>query len=224
MKGRVTKYFAEKGYGFVKDENGNSRFFHVSNVKVGEELLEQGATVTFTPHSNEKGLTCLNIEVAPIHRAKFISIGNTNLRVSNIKEFGVSLSSEVKAIKAPIFQLNPEYVAKKQSAGSNIFKKMLLPEKYIMTGQSKEVSRSEFEKVTFTSREEYRLPYILVKTSGNNLVKDHNRFTFIDADKAEKVYWKYLYVTTYQNDNYRFYEYDIDIDETRSRLNELLNC
>src|SRR5690606_7991385 len=149
---------------------------------------------------NEKGLTCLNIEVAPIHRAKFIYIGNTNLRVSNIKEFGVSLSSEVKAIKAPIFQLNPEYVAKKQSAGSNIFKKMLLPEKYIMTGQSKEVSRSEFEKVTFTSREEYRLPYILVKTSGNNLVKDHNRFTFIDADKAEKVYWKYLYVTTYQND------------------------
>src|SRR5690606_30932502 len=191
----------------------------VSNVKTGEELLEQGVSVTFTPHSTEKGLTCLNIEVAPIHRAKFISIGNTNLKVSNIKEFGVSSSSYVKAIKAPIFQLNPEYVAKKQSAGSNIFKKMLLPGKYIMTEQSKEVSRSEFEKVTFsgnTSREEYRLPYILVKTEGNNLVKDHNRYTRIDADNAEKVYWKYLYVTTYQNDNYRFYEYDIDIDEARS--------
>lgn len=38
MKGRVIKYFEEKAYGFVQDENGESRFFHISNVKELNEI------------------------------------------------------------------------------------------------------------------------------------------------------------------------------------------
>lgn len=228
MRGRVTKFFNEKGYGFITDENGESRFFHISNVIVNAGEISTGSIVNFQPHSNEKGLTCLKIEVLKRNRANFISVHHTNIKVSNIKEFGVSKSTTIKAIKAPIFKLNPEYVRKKDMAGKNLFKKLLLPGKYIETGEYKEVSKNEFTKVTIKGNEfsydhdEYRLPYILVKTVAG-IVKDHDRYTRIDENEAKKVYWKYLYITTYQNDNYQFYEDDINIDETLAELDELVN-
>ena len=33
---------------------------------------------------------------------------------------------------------------------------------------------------------------------------------------------KYLYITTYQNDNYKFYENEIDIDEVMKKIDECL--
>lgn len=39
MKAKVVKYFDEKGYGFVRDENGESRFFHISDVVDGKDVL-----------------------------------------------------------------------------------------------------------------------------------------------------------------------------------------
>lgn len=228
MRGRVTKYFEDRGYGFIKSENGESRFFHISNVNGVEEEICPGVLVEFVPHSNEKGLTCSQIEIINEKKANFISINDTNIKVSNIKSFGVSTSKHIKGIMTPIYKVNPDYVRKESAAGKNIFKKLLLPTKYIDSGTKKEVAIDEFKKVTikgneFTySRDVYDLPYFLVRVSTTRIDKFDGR-TRIEADDAEYVYWKYLYITTYQNDNYRFYEDEITIDEVLEELNELVN-
>ncbi|MUK88418.1 hypothetical protein GMD78_08445 [Ornithinibacillus sp. L9] len=228
MRGQVIKYFDDKGYGFIKDENGDNRFFHISNLIGTNDKIHPSALVKFTPNSNEKGLTCLNIEVLKRNKTNFISINNTNIKVSNIKEFGISLSHKIKAIKVPVYKMNPDYVKSKERAGKNILKKLLLPEKYINAGTYKEIFIEKFEKYTIQgnefrySRDVYELPYIFIKQSETKDVK-HDGYTRIDADEAKFVYWKYLYITTYQNDNYKFYEHDINIEENISQINELIN-
>jgi cold shock CspA family protein len=228
MKGRVTKYFEEKGYGFIEDENGESRFFHFSNVK-GMDRLHTGSSVEFSPNQNNRGLICLDIDVLASKTPTFISVGNTNIKVSNIKQFGVAYSDKVKAIKTPIFEKNPEYFEKKNKAGKNPFKHLFLPDEFSETGFFTEVRRSEFHTRKIEGNEfrysylRYELPYILVRITPKTNEKNHNKRTIIHEDDVKFTYWKYLYITTYQNDNYTFYEYDIDIDETLSELKRVVN-
>lgn len=228
MRGRVTNYLDDKGFGFVKDENGENRFFHISNV-VGMNDITKGSLVEFSPSKNEKGLICLKINVVKRTKSNFISVGNTNIKVSNIKEFGVSYSSNIKAIKTPIYERNQEYFDKKVAAGKNPLKHILLPKKIINTALYVEVPKSEFEIRRrkggdyFSDYDEYVLPYVLIRITPTYNEKDYSRITIINENDVKFIYWKYLYITTYQNDNYQFYEDDIDIDETTDKLNELLN-
>jgi cold shock CspA family protein len=226
MKGRVIKYFDEKGYGFIKDENGDKRFFHISNVK-GIDEITRGSLVKFSPSKNEKGLVCLDIEV--LKKPQFISVGNTNIKISNIKQFGVAESEERKGIKVPVYRLNPEYVRKRNEVGNNIFKKLFLPPMYLESEEYVEVRLSEFSIYERAGNEfrpsyyYYELPYLFVRTSTTKIDKDHQFRTIIREDEVKFSYWRYLYITTYQNDNYKFYEYEIDIEKTLSELNELFN-
>ncbi|MFD2514202.1 cold-shock protein [Pontibacter locisalis] len=76
MKGIITKYFEDKGFGFIKDENETERFFHVSSIKGKDKFLNNITdylyttwldrkcyVVDFEPYENEKGLNSLNIEL-----------------------------------------------------------------------------------------------------------------------------------------------------------------
>ena len=38
MYGKVTKYFSDKGYGFIRGEDGNTYFIHKSNL-YGEHIV-----------------------------------------------------------------------------------------------------------------------------------------------------------------------------------------
>lgn len=38
MYGRVTKYFSDKGYGFIRGEDGNTYFIHKSSNLYGEHI------------------------------------------------------------------------------------------------------------------------------------------------------------------------------------------
>ncbi|MCP4050816.1 MAG: cold shock domain-containing protein [bacterium] len=50
------KWFSEKGYGFIKDDNGEEYFVHFSSIKKeGYKSLSEGETVTFEAHDGEKG-------------------------------------------------------------------------------------------------------------------------------------------------------------------------
>ena len=48
MSGTVTKYFNDKGYGFIRGEDGNSYFIHKS--KLQGEHIESGYYVFFRPY------------------------------------------------------------------------------------------------------------------------------------------------------------------------------
>lgn len=50
MFGTVTKYFKDKGYGFIRGEDSNSYFIHKS--KLQGEYIENGYYVFFRPFVN----------------------------------------------------------------------------------------------------------------------------------------------------------------------------
>ena len=52
MYGRVTKYFNNRGYGFIRGEDGNSYFIHAS--KLYGEQLEKGYYVAFKSYSDDR--------------------------------------------------------------------------------------------------------------------------------------------------------------------------
>lgn len=52
MFGTVTKYFRDKGYGFICGQNGKSYFIHNSNLD--DEYIESGYYVFFRPFVNDR--------------------------------------------------------------------------------------------------------------------------------------------------------------------------
>ena len=52
MIGKVTRYFEEKGYGFIRGEDNKIYFIHSSKLK--GEHVERGYLVFFKPFSNDR--------------------------------------------------------------------------------------------------------------------------------------------------------------------------
>ncbi len=52
MYGRVTKYFQDRGYGFIQGEDSNSYFVHCSNLN--GEHFQRGYYVFFKSFQNER--------------------------------------------------------------------------------------------------------------------------------------------------------------------------
>ena len=93
MNGTITTWFEEKGFGFIKDENGDNRYFHVIKV-ANPELIKKDAAVTFEPTTNNKGLSAYAVKVEP--ESKYIFIAGERIKITAIKSFLV-YSEEVPA-------------------------------------------------------------------------------------------------------------------------------
>ncbi|WP_159566101.1 cold-shock protein [Budvicia diplopodorum] len=93
MNGTITTWFEDKGFGFIKDENGDNRYFHVIKV-ANPELIKKGAAVTFEPTTNNKGLSAYSVKVEPEN--KYIYIVGERLKLTSIKSYLV-YSEEVPA-------------------------------------------------------------------------------------------------------------------------------
>ncbi len=62
MLGKVKKFNKEKGYGFIKTEDGKDVFFHYSQlVMPGFKDIEEGADVEFNPLQTERGVQAQHI-------------------------------------------------------------------------------------------------------------------------------------------------------------------
>lgn len=86
MNGTITTWFEDKGFGFIKDENGDNRYFHVIKV-ANPELIKKDAAVTFTPTTNNKGLSAYAVKVIP--KSKHIYIAGERLKLAAIKSYRV---------------------------------------------------------------------------------------------------------------------------------------
>ena len=93
MNGTITTWFEDKGFGFIKDENGDNRYFHVIKV-ANPELIKKDAAVTFEPTTNNKGLSAYSVKVIP--DSKYISIAGERIKLTSIKSYLV-YSEEVPA-------------------------------------------------------------------------------------------------------------------------------
>ncbi|WAT01078.1 cold-shock protein [Rouxiella chamberiensis] len=93
MNGVITTWFEDKGFGFIKDENGDNRYFHVIKV-ANPDLIKKDAVVTFEPTTNTKGLSAFAVKVAP--ESKHIHIAGERIKITSIKSF-LAFSEEVPA-------------------------------------------------------------------------------------------------------------------------------
>ena len=93
MNGTITTWFEDKGFGFIKVENGDNRYFHVIKV-ANPELIKKDAAVTFEPTTNNKGLSAFAVKVIP--ESKYIYIAGERLKLTAIKSYLV-YSEEVPA-------------------------------------------------------------------------------------------------------------------------------
>lgn len=102
MKGIITGYIKEKGFGFIKDENEDKRFFHISDIKERGKFLKDLASyyytdwdericyvVTFIPGENNKGLNATGISLT-----KQIFNDKTQVNPFEVKIVGVDYWSE----------------------------------------------------------------------------------------------------------------------------------
>ncbi|HBV39076.1 MAG TPA: cold-shock protein [Erwinia sp.] len=102
MNGTITTWFKDKGFGFIKDENGDNRYFHVIKV-ANPDLIKKDAVVTFEPTTNSKGLSAYAVKVAP--ESKYLFIAGERLKLTAIKSY-VVFSEEVP-VDARIDKENP---------------------------------------------------------------------------------------------------------------------
>ncbi|MBE5212473.1 cold shock domain-containing protein [Pectobacterium sp. A535-S3-A17] len=86
MNGTITTWFKDKGFGFIKDENGDNRYFHVIKV-VNPDLIKKDAAVTFEPTTNNKGLSAYAVKVVP--ESKYIYIAGERIKLTSIKSYMV---------------------------------------------------------------------------------------------------------------------------------------
>ncbi len=93
MNGTITTWFKDKGFGFIKDENGDNRYFNVIKV-ANPDLIKKDAAVTFEPTTNNKGLSAYAVKVVP--ESKYIYIAGERLKLTSIKSYLV-YSEEVPA-------------------------------------------------------------------------------------------------------------------------------
>jgi len=84
MNGTITTWFKDKGFGFIKDENGDNRYFHVIKV-ANPELIKKDAAVTFEPTTNNKGLSAYAVKVLP--ESKYIFIAGERIKLTAIKSY-----------------------------------------------------------------------------------------------------------------------------------------
>lgn len=93
MNGTIVTWFQEKGFGFIKDENGDNRYFHVIKV-ANPDLIKKDAAVTFEPTTNTKGLSAYAVKVIP--ESKYLYIAGERLKLTAIKSY-VVYSEDVPA-------------------------------------------------------------------------------------------------------------------------------
>lgn len=62
MEGIVSKWFPEKGFGFVETKSGEEVFFHISQFKNVDEI-ERGDKVSFTLIQTKKGPKCVKLQL-----------------------------------------------------------------------------------------------------------------------------------------------------------------
>lgn len=91
MNGTITTWFADKGFGFIKDENGDNRYFHVIKV-ANPDLIKKDAAVTFEPTTNNKGLSAFAVKVIP--ESKYIYLDGERHKIAAIKSYLVYSEEE----------------------------------------------------------------------------------------------------------------------------------
>jgi len=140
--------------------------------------------------------------------SKFLVFGDVRIKASNIKDYGISNESNnylnyIEEINKDIQKLQSRISDEKEDRNKNNGKfvgSFYSMQHYINYGDTSYV-KEEYEKKV-AKRDEY--------------------MNYLDYTYAMQGKLEYLYITTYQNDNYKFYSYESDFD-IKEKLQEIDN-
>lgn len=217
MRGRIKRYFSDKGYGFIAGEDGVDYYFHISNVRTAVQIT-QGSVVEFdvVRANDKKNNKAVNIKIIEVKdRPLFIEIGNTRLKLSNIKNYGIGRSSEkiLKSVKVKTY---------KRSLNKTPIIKFICKYNYEPAGYADitieeyntESRKLRIREINGLSSDEIDL-YNEINPKAYILNPNATYPPIIRDDKEQMLhredfvlsydYLEYVYITTYQNDNYTFY-------------------
>ncbi|SET07519.1 cold-shock protein [Thorsellia anophelis] len=86
MEGKVNAFFADRSFGFITDENGENRYFHLTKV-VNPAAIKIDAEVTFKPIEREQGLGAVDIKVH--FHGEHIFIADEKIKIAAIKQYNI---------------------------------------------------------------------------------------------------------------------------------------
>lgn len=111
MKGVITKYFSDKGFGFIIGEDDNSYYFHISKFKNRNEFDENFQEyyryrfddtcyqINFVPSTSDRGLCAINITLTDEKINDLENLEIFDAKITEIKNEIHTVSRTVQGIK-----------------------------------------------------------------------------------------------------------------------------
>lgn len=185
MKGRVYKFFNDKGYGFIAGEDNENYFFHITQL-INALTINAGYLVEFDVDNTPKGKQAQQIRIiqAMSSNKRFITIGNERIKLSNIKNYGKSYEYAIYEIGTEgqgIKSVNDSFLSDME----DIF--------YFWTNPFYFDEGKKYYK--FLRWSNSSMKYINRYYCGNNYHME------VECRKVP-----YVWLTTYQNENYKFHD------------------
>lgn len=212
MKGIVKFFNEEKGFGFINTEENEDVFFHISKVNITNDQPLRGKKVTFEIENTKRGNNAINITVEKDNAIKFLSLGDVRIKASNVKDYGINNESEMFMKYYNGINNNICDAKSKLSNSQRSLDKMA---RTIGYGMNSVIMMKLHKNDDIKMVEKFQKQRALLLTSNNFDEK-------LELAKANQLI--YLYVTTYQNDNYKFYQSicEFDIYEKLSQIDAVL--
>ena len=238
MQGRIKTYNEDRAFGFITGNDGQDYFFHISNWKSGISVIRESA-VSFVPKETEKGKVATEIElIGP--KPEFVSFGSERLKLSNIKTYGISQEYkeclhtakvkvyELTTIRFKRFLAKPKYVKNCLHPTGETIK---IKEWERFSVKDKSYWRITVHNDSIDRDERFNTKIIKTPNGIRGLVEDDGAVYdekgnissigpidgFFDGKRLEDKDisygpMKYLYVTTFQNTNYQWFEDSASFD------------
>lgn len=214
MEGTIKFYNQEKGYGFIKTASNQDLFFHISSCS--NFIPEIGCRVSFETETTEKGLKAINIKIVNIEN-KFIAFGNERIKTNNIKNYGISNDSEkiikrINNLEDKISDISLEISRLEEERNDKIEHE--IQHERDVTSFVRFTSATSSSGRTMKEIEELakkRVKYItnIIEDKQIQIQKKREELNNL-LNSQEYGYAKngkliYLYITTYQGDNFKYY-------------------
>lgn len=222
MNGIIKMYNHQKGYGFIYTSN-DEIYFHISDINNKMLQPEIGMQVIFEIKEGKKGNQAHHIELIPINsHSIFVKFDDIRIKASNIKNYGIIDESDaiLKRYKSlwDSWVNAQEYEADINSAlgKKKLYDKEILDSKAIgiLAAPPSAVFEANYIKKCESAKSNVQYFY-------NKLQELENSQDYLVAQRKDL---KCLYVTTYQNDNFKFYQHQsaFNIFEKLAELDRIL--
>lgn len=197
MEGIIKNYNEERGFGFIRTDNGQDVFFHISNWE-NTNSPQKDMIVSYSLAESNGRTYATNVKYLT-KRQGVVILGNERIKISNIKTYGISYYNEihqrVHKYKYDDFRTVDEDVD--WIPGKELCV-LYYDEKGNICKYKPDVGYGILDFIS------------LVLGSG----------TYTDEDKLEQLLKNeyeykplpYLYITTYQGDNYQYFQGVCDFD------------